>query len=105
MAAENISEDAKWFKIMALPPLRSLFETALGLPSSFGRIDIDQQLGVFRDRTQALTGQDDVAQFADAQSIERLVTIYQARSQLAQGSGVNTSGANALQLLLSARST
>ena len=58
---EDVSDNAKWFSIMGQPPLRSLFETALGLPQDFGQADIDQQLSVFKDRASAIFGSDDYA--------------------------------------------
>lgn len=102
LANEDISEDAKWFTLMGLPPLRSMFETSLGLPKAFGQIDIDQQYEVFREKTQSVTGDDTVAQFANAENIDRMTQLYLARSQIAEIGSVASSNANALTLLLSA---
>ncbi|MDU9003089.1 DUF1217 domain-containing protein [Sedimentitalea todarodis] len=99
LANEEMSEEAKWYTLMGLPPLRSLFETSLGLPASFGQIDIDQQYEVFRERTRSVTGDDTVAQFANTENIERLTQLFLARSQIAEiGTGA-TANANALTLL------
>lgn len=83
------SERQKWFSIMAQPPLRQMFETALGLPEAFGQADIDFQLGVFQDRSERLLGVSDPSEFSDPDQLDRLVTTFLARSQL------NTSGAGA----------
>lgn len=93
------SEDAKWFTLMGLPPLRSMFETALGLPKSFGQIDIDQQLEVFQDKVRGYTGNSTVAQFADPEALERITTLYLARSQIASFNATTSPGATALTLL------
>ncbi|WP_299204160.1 DUF1217 domain-containing protein [uncultured Tateyamaria sp.] len=94
------TDAAKWFSIMGQPPLRTLFETALGLPQAFGQIDIDQQLSVFQDRSERALGVSDPADFADPETLDRLVTTYLARSQLGQiGSGA--SGASIALTLLS----
>jgi len=80
-------------------PLLVRFALRWGLPSGFGQIDLDQQLEVFRDRTRALTGSSEMAQFADQDARDRLITVFMARAQLASG-GVSLSGsATALQLL------
>ncbi|MFC3118689.1 DUF1217 domain-containing protein [Jhaorihella thermophila] len=64
LATRATNDETKWFTIMGEPPLRALFETALGLPSAFARLDIDKQLEILRDRTRAVTGDSSVAQFA-----------------------------------------
>ncbi|GGX38442.1 flagellar protein [Tateyamaria omphalii] len=94
------SDASKWFGIMGQPPLRTLFETALGLPQAFGQADIDQQLSVFQERSERILGVSDPADFAETETLDRLVTTYLARSQLAQiGSGA--SGASIALTLLS----
>ncbi|WP_424985698.1 DUF1217 domain-containing protein [Microbulbifer sp. S227A] len=101
LANEDMSEDAKWFTLMGLPPLRSMFETALGLPAAFGQIDIDQQQEILRDKTRAITGDDTVAQFLETENAERMTQLFLARSQIAEiGSGASAT-ANALTLLRS----
>ena len=99
LARGAASDDAKWFSVMGLPPLRAMFETALGLPRGFGQIDIDQQLQVFRDRTGAAIGQSGIAQFADPAQLERLTSLYMARTQINASGGAHSSGAIALTLL------
>ncbi|MEY8842379.1 DUF1217 domain-containing protein, partial [Cribrihabitans sp. XS_ASV171] len=82
LASEPISGTARWFKVMSLPPLRTMMETALGLPSSFGRIDIDQQKTVFEEKLARLTGSGEIAQFTDPRALEKLTTTYLARAQI-----------------------
>lgn len=93
------SADEKWFTIMSQPPLRSLFETALNLPSEFGQIDIDQQLDVFKDRASRQFGSDDPADFADPEFMDDLITTYVARAQLEGVVAGQSSGNIALTLL------
>lgn len=100
LVASDKSDDALWFTIMGQPPLRQMFETAFGLPPSFGQIDIDQQLGVFRERARSVLGDSSVQQFSDPDALDKLVTIYQARSQINAGAGLS-GAATALQLLSS----
>ena len=93
------SADEKWFTIMSQPPLRSLFQTALNLPSQFGQIDIDQQLEVFKDRASRQFGSDDPADFADPEFMDDIINTYVARAQLESFSSGQSSGNIALTLL------
>lgn len=97
----DISNDAKWFTIMGEPPLRALFEKALNLPSEFGQIDIDQQLAVFKERTQSVFGSDQVNQFSNPEMLDDLITKYVVRSQLANFNSGASSASIALTLLQS----
>lgn len=99
LAAEDLSEDAKWFSVMGTPPLRQMMETALGLPSGLGQIDIDKQLEIFKDKLQGLTGSDSVDQFTDPDRLEKLTLSYLARSQIASQNFGTSSAQNALILL------
>lgn len=101
LASEDTSNDAKWFGIMGQPPLRAVFEKALNLPSSFGQIDIDQQLVVFKERSRAVFGTDEVNQFGSEEAVQDLVTKYIVRSQLDSFNAASSSASIALTLLQS----
>lgn len=100
LAQGDGTDASKWFSIMGQPPLRSLFETALGLPAAFGQVDIDQQLSVFQERTESILGVNSPSEFADPETLDRLVTTYLARSQLST-LGTGASGASIALTLLS----
>ncbi|WP_227268461.1 DUF1217 domain-containing protein [Roseobacter weihaiensis] len=70
------NNDASWFSIMASPPLRQVFEGAFGLPSSFGSIDIDQQLSVMKDRSESFFGTSEVTDYADPDRLDELRQRY-----------------------------
>ena len=100
VASQNISDDAKWFTIMGNPPLRNVFETALGLPSSVGQLDIDVQLGIFKDRAESQLGSSSFDQFLEgSEATDDLTTRFLARAQLAQNSIDFSPAATALTLL------
>lgn len=103
LASKSSSEDTKWFTILGSAPLRTVFQTAFGLPSSFASIDLDQQLGTMKDRAERYLGSSEVAQFADAGQVEELVKLYLLRSQAQQVASIG-SGAAALTLLQAAGS-
>lgn len=99
LSEDSMTDQAKWYTMMGLAPLRSMFETALGLPSEFGQIDIDQQFEVFKEKTRALTGSDSMEQFSDAENIEKLTQRYLALSQIAEINSSTSSQSIALTLL------
>lgn len=100
VAAKASSEKTKWFSIMGTAPLRKVFEGALGLPSSFAALDLDQQLATLQDKTQAVFGDDSVAQFSDPAKIDKLVRLFLVRAEIAgAGGGATSSQSIALRLL------
>jgi hypothetical protein len=99
LAQDDMSNDAKWFTIMGQPPLRIAFEKALNLPSSFGQVDVDQQLTVFKERARAVFGSDEVSQFSTPEAIDDLVTKYIVRAQLDTFNASTSSASIALTLL------
>ncbi|MFK7744682.1 MAG: DUF1217 domain-containing protein [Roseobacter sp.] len=101
LASEEGSNDAKWFTIMGQPPLRAVFEKSLNLPSSFGQVDIDQQLVVFKQRARQVFGSDEVSQFNTPEAVEDLVTKYIVRAQLDTFVNSSSSASIALTLLQS----
>ena len=99
IAGSESSIDTKWYTIMGSPPLRSVFESALGLPSSFGSLDIEDQLATFKSRARRQFGSDDPSQFSDPAARDRLVQTFLLRSQIADGAQALSSANTALVLL------
>ena len=102
IADKETSDNGKWYSVMGNEPLRSVFETALGLPSSFAALDLDQQLDQFREKTRALFGDSEVAQFSDPEKQDTLVRMFLVRSEIASSPASLSSASNALTLLTSA---
>lgn len=101
LAERDLSEDAAWFTIMGTPPVREVFQTALGLPREFGAVDIDRQLAVLKEKAQARFGTSDPTDFADADLQEKLIRTYLFRSELAESAASTLRGSVALSLLQS----
>ncbi len=100
LTANSTSNRAQWFAVMGSPPTRRVFEGALGLPSSFGRLDIDQQLTTFTDRSERLFGTDRIADFKAPELQEKLIRTFLMRAQIS--AAATPSGASvALSLLQS----
>ncbi len=101
LAESDGSADTKWYTIMGDKPLRTLFEKAFNLPTSFGQIDIDQQLDVLKERSQKAFGSSDVSIFSDPAKLQKLVTKYVVNDQISNLNSGMSSGSIALTLLQS----
>lgn len=97
MASEGASADTLWLRVMGTPPLRRIFETALGLPADFGKLDLDRQIADFRGKTAALMGDGEIAQFAQPDAVDKLVDRFLLREQAA---AVNVASAGQMALTL-----
>lgn len=92
------TDDGRWFGVMGNAPVRKVFETALGLPASFGRLDLDRQLKGFRDAAERVFGNAEVEQFSTPEVQEKLIRLFLIRSE-AQTSAQTSRGQVALTLL------
>ena len=102
LSREETSNDIKWFSVMGNTPLRRVFETALGFPSSFGRIDVDQQRTAFKERAEAVFGTDRIADFTDPDLQDKLIRLYLIRAEANAGATGYSGASAALTLLASA---
>lgn len=90
LAGQSSSLNTKWLRIMGNPPLRQVFETALGMPASFGQLDIDRQLEMFKDRADSQLGSADIAQFAKPENVTKLVQKFLLRAQVEEIQAAST---------------
>lgn len=79
--ASNTTNTGQWFSVMGNAPLREVFQTALGLPSSISSIDVDRQREIFEERAQSVFGTDQVADLADPAQQEKLIRLFLIRSE------------------------
>lgn len=100
ISSEEVADDTKWFRLMGNPPMREVFEIALGLPSSFGQLDIDKQLEVFRDKSQSRFGVSEIDELTDPEVMDRIVQTYFLQNQV-QNFQASGAGQVALSLLQS----
>ncbi|MEM9576307.1 MAG: DUF1217 domain-containing protein [Pseudomonadota bacterium] len=91
--------DARWFAVMASPPLRQAFEGAFRLPSSFGSIDIDQQLLELKSRSEQFFGTSNLSDFLETDRLDELRQSYLLTRSI-QSIGT-TSNASAASIILS----
>jgi hypothetical protein len=99
LAAKATSETSKWYSILGNAPLRSLFQTAFGLPTSFAAIDLDQQVAVMKEKTTATFGESTVSQFTEPAKLDSLVRRFLLRSEMQDLGTGSSPAAIALTLL------
>lgn len=99
IADRELSETSTWLAVMGSPPLRRVFETALGLPAQFGAIDIDRQVEVFQDKSQRSFGTSNPADFVDPELQDDLIRNFLFRAELDAASSATARGSVALSLL------
>ncbi|AJE44806.1 DUF1217 domain-containing protein [Celeribacter indicus] len=99
IAQKDTTENGRWYSVMGNEAVRTVFETALGLPSSLSALDLDQQLTNFREKADRYFGDPEVAQFANPQKREELIKLYLIRSELTSGTLGNSAASRALALL------
>ncbi|MBP7240721.1 DUF1217 domain-containing protein [Amaricoccus sp.] len=97
------ADGGSWYSVIGSSPLREVFEKAYGLPSSFGKLDVDRQREILRDKTSALFGTSNLSAFAEAENVEKVITRFLARAQIEAGPSLTAPGAAALTLLQNAR--
>lgn len=98
IATSGESGQSQWYRILGTPPLREVFETALGLPAGFGQIDIDQQAAVFAEKSRQKFGIQNLSDFASTSTLETFIRGYLVRDQIKSFS-VQSPGSVALSLL------
>ncbi len=100
LVSSGAPNDTIWFRIMGTPPLRKVFEVALGLPASFGQLDIDHQLSVFKKKASSQLDIKELSKLSDTNLQEKVIRRYLLRDQVS-AIQVQSSSAIALTLLQS----
>jgi hypothetical protein len=101
IAGQTAKDETRWLKILGNPPMRQVFETALGLPSSFGQADLDMQVAEFADRAKRQLGIDSLAELSDPAIQEAVIERFLLRDQI-KSFEFQSAGSIALTLLQSA---
>ncbi len=100
IAGDGAAEDTRWFRILGNPPLRRVFEVALGLPESFAQADLDRQLDEIKSRTSRQLNIGSLSDLTDTGVQEQLIRRFLLRDQVASFN-VQSSQSIALTLLQS----
>jgi hypothetical protein len=88
-AQQQLPSITNWYSVIASPPLANVVQTLLGLPPSFGAIDVDQQ-------KQVLSQRMNIADFQNPTKLANLLNQYVA---MATATTQDSSTSAAVQLL------
>jgi hypothetical protein len=70
-ASQQLPSITSWYSVIADKPLADVIQTVLGLPASFGALDVDQQSNTFSQRMN-------IKDFKDPAKLSKLLTRYVA---------------------------
>ena len=103
IAESGASASAQWYTVMSNPPLRQAFETVFNFPSSFGSLDVDQQLTRFMERSERVFGTSSVADFAAPDKLDELTRRFLTFSAIGDSQASSSSGSAVLAILSAGR--
>ena len=98
LAANDLSETAKWYNVLGSTMMREVFETALSLPDGFSQIDLDKQVEVISDKARQRFGIETFSDLEDPKTLNGIIQSYLLQEQISQ-TGAYGSQQIALSLL------
>ncbi|RRH68313.1 DUF1217 domain-containing protein [Falsigemmobacter faecalis] len=89
---KTTSENTKWFSIIGQPALRELFRKAFNLPVAFGALNLDRQVAILAEKSEALLGDRSPSQFGNPEKVDKLIRRYLLRADAENSGAGMTSG-------------
>ncbi|WP_120009740.1 DUF1217 domain-containing protein [Teichococcus vastitatis] len=83
-AKRTLPQTTSWYSVIADRNLAEVVQTVLGLPSSFGSLDVDQQKA-------ALSKRMDIADFKDSTKLSKLLERYVAQTSISEAKALASS--------------
>ena len=99
IAGSASSDETKLYRLLGNVPMRTVMETALGLPSDFTKLDIDRQASILKTQLQTKVGISDISDLAEPENVEKVIQRYHAMEAVNNGPSATTPGYAALTLL------
>ena len=99
LIGEGASQKAMLYRILGDVPVRSVLETALNIPSDIGKLTVERQADILKDRLTAVLGISDVAELKSPEMIDRIVQRYHAMESIQNSADAYSSASTALTLL------
>lgn len=104
LITEGSTEEAVLFKLLGSTPIRTVLETALGIPANLSQLDVDRQAEFLDDRLKSQFGINSVQELKDPEVIEKVLQRYQILAGINQNLSTTSSASTALVLLGNAAS-
>ncbi len=99
VVGEGSSEEAILYRILGDVPVRTVLETATGLPTSIRALPVEQQAEMLKGALQRSFGINDVKELATEGKVEKVIQRFHALRSVSEGASTYSSAANALTLL------
>ncbi|MEL7031243.1 MAG: DUF1217 domain-containing protein [Pseudomonadota bacterium] len=104
LVTEGSTDEAVLFKLLGSTPIRTVLETALGIPANLSQLDVDRQAEFLDDRLKSQFGISSVQELKDPEVIEKVLQRYQILAGINQNLSTTSSASTALVLLGNAAS-
>ncbi len=98
VAQASGSNNTAWYQVLATPPLREVMQTALGLPSEFAQLDIDEQHQRMMDKASQVFGTSIISELSRNENADQITRRFLVMRQ-AESIGRSSSLQTALVLL------
>lgn len=99
LVGEGSSETAILYRILGDVPVRTVLETATGLPSSIRKLPIEQQAEMLKSALQKNFGINDVHDLSDSAKVEKVIQRFHAMESIGSASATYSGASAALTLL------
>jgi hypothetical protein len=91
-AAQTLPNVRSWYSVIGNAPLANVVQTVLGLPQSFGALDVDQQSSTYAQRMN-------INDFQNPTKLSKMLTQFMAMSSESTQSNLSTIGESLLNTL------
>ncbi|MCR9270623.1 MAG: DUF1217 domain-containing protein [Henriciella sp.] len=102
LVTEGSTDQTVLYRLLGSVPVRTVLETALGLPTEFSALDLDKQAEILDEELQKKFGLSSIQDLTEPETMERMVQRFQVLESLNQGVTATGSAATALTLLRNA---
>lgn len=99
LVGENSSESAVLYRILGSVPVRTVLQSALGLPQDVVKLDLDKQAEMFKSKLSSKLGINSLEELTTPENIEKVVKRYQVLQIAQNGPSTSTPGYAALTIL------
>mgnify|MGYP003629999271 FL=1 len=99
LVREESSDSANLYRILGDVPVRTVLQTALNLPSSWQKLDVDQQADILKERMLSVFSISKVTDLTNEDVMDKVIQRFHTMDSIANGQASLSSGSVALTLL------
>ena len=99
LVTDGSSDQTVLYRLLGSVPVRSVLESALGLPTEIQSLDLDRQAAILDEKLQSQFGISSVQELKDPEVMDRIVSRYMALDGLNRNAAATGPAATALVLL------